>query len=743
MTSEDRNSLRRSLRRATGWAVLTGVLAFGIADASPDFLILVLAGLAAAWWVAVLPQRPAPPKAINAGLLGVLAIGLLQFLRLGFSVSTFAYFIGLLLVVKLFDLRRARDWGQAILLTTALFVAAALTSNSMFTGLTLLIGTALIFRAVLRYQIYAAVLKAGRHDLAADDGMRRDLRSIQLGAGFAIALTAVAVFLFLPRNLGSDAFGNWGSVPVGQTTGFADEVQLGGPGLISQSQTPVMDVTVIDRNDRNRGRPDAPPIYLRGAVLESYEAGRWRRDTDLRRRTTVRSQFIPEGASIRPYIPDRPESWELELQVSIRNARAGSTPLFTQWQPLELRPAGSGQFLAHDPANGVVVRDGFAGRVEYTVRTADPQFTPINLDGTTQRSALNAGEIPEEVADYASNVLASVDIAFDPDERPISDDTRVVRALENHLQSNFTYTLVDEPVPPGREPTVWFLNERRTGHCEYYASALALMARAAGVNARVITGYVASDYNEVTGQYVVRESNAHGWVEAEIAPGVWIIFDGTPPADFYQIHQPTPTLWRSIKKLYETVEFAWVDSVVGYNANTQRGLLGDLATDFGLRRFGANMIERVRVAGDNLVLKALTVASVVFAASMSIGLIFTHHRARILGAIRRSLARFATRWRAARTGRSPWPDRLQERVLAALEASGAPKPPHRPLRDHLERQNASLPAPLADALREACNLLYQIRFSPAEPPPDERFRRAVAAIRASENRDRARAAHDR
>ena len=738
MSQGDRTSMRRAMRRAVGWAMLGGILAFGIADASPDFLVLVLAGTAAAWWVAVLPDRPAPPKAINAGLLGVIAIGLLQFLRLGFSVSTFAYFIGLLLVVKLFDLRRARDWGQTLLLTTALYVAAVLTSNSMFTGLTLLIGTALIFRAILRYQIYAAVLRSGRHDLATDDDMRRDLRSIQIGAGFAIAVTALGVFLFLPRNLGSDAFGNWGAVPVGQTTGFADEVQLGGPGLISQSQTPVMDVTVIDRNDRNRGRPDAPPFYLRGAVLESYESGRWRRDTELRRRSAIRTQYIPEGAAIRPYTPQTQEAWELELRINIRSTRAGSTPLFTQWQPLELRPANSGQFLAHDPANGVVTRDGFAGRIEYTVRTADTRFSPISDDEQATRSELIAGEIPERVASYARGVLEAAGIAFDPAQRPIADDRRAVRALESHLQSNFTYTLVDEPVPPGLEPTVWFLYDRRTGHCEYYASALALMARAAGVNARVITGYVASDFNDVTGQYVVRESNAHGWIEAEVAPGLWMTFDGTPPADFYQLHQPTPTVWRTVKKFYETVEFAWVNAVVGYNSNAQRRLLGDLATDFGLRGFGARMIERFRVAGDALVLRALTVSLAVFAASMSIGLILTRHRDSLIAAFRALLARLRARYRAARTGRSEWPDRLHQRVLRALEASGAPKPPQRPLREHLERSGDAIHAPLAEALREACALLYRVRFSPDDPPTDERLREAFAAIRASENTDRPR-----
>ncbi|MCC5822581.1 MAG: DUF3488 and transglutaminase-like domain-containing protein [Phycisphaerales bacterium] len=738
MTSRD-HTIQRSMRRAIGWALLGSVIAFGVAEQSPEFLLLVLAGVAAAWWVAVLPERPAPPNAINAGLVGVLGIGFLQLMRLGLTVSAFAFFIGLLLVVKLFDLRRATDWGQVLLLVTALYIAAVLTSNSMFTGVMLLLGTALVFRAILRYQIFAAVQRAQRPDPPADLALRRDLRSIQIGAGFAIVITAVAVFVFIPRNLGSEAFGNWGSIPVGQTTGFTDEVQLGGPGLISQSQTPVMDVVILDRNERNRGRSDAPPIFLRGAVLETYESGRWTRDTELRRRGSVRAQFIPEGSAIRPYRPPTREPWELELRISIRNAQPGASPLFTHWQPLELRPVNSGQFLAHDPRTGTVLRDGFAGRVEYTIRSNDPRFSPNRPENGAERSPLHSGEIPEPVIEFARTVLEGAEIAFDPDVRPVSDDIRAVRALESHLRSNFSYTLVDEPVPPGREPTVWFLNERRTGHCEYYASALALLTRAAGINARVITGYVASDYNEVTGQYVVRESNAHGWIEAEIAPGFWMTFDGTPPADFYQIHQPTPTLWRSVKNMYETIEFAWISGVVGFNTGTQRQLLGNMATDFGLRTFGGRMIERLRTGGESLILRALAVAIGVFGASMAVGLVVTRHHANLASLLRAVLARLVARARAIRTGHSDWPDHLRERVLKALAAAGVPKPAQRPLREHLRRNAADLPPLLADALDDACALLYQARYAPANPPPDSRFREAIRALRASENRERSRA----
>lgn len=64
------------------------------------------------------------------------------------------------------------------------------------------------------------------------------------------------------------------------------------------------------------------------------------------------------------------------------------------------------------------------------------------------------------------------------------------------------------------------------------------MCRTVGIDARVVTGYVAIDYNEATESYIVRASNAHAWVEAEVLPDRWRRFDPTPTADLVRIHEP-------------------------------------------------------------------------------------------------------------------------------------------------------------------------------------------------------------
>lgn len=102
-------------------------------------------------------------------------------------------------------------------------------------------------------------------------------------------------------------------------------------------------------------------------------------------------------------------------------------------------------------------------------------------------------------------------------------------ALEGYLQRNFSYSLSFKR--RGREdPLIQFLTSSKEGHCEYFASAMALLARAVGVPARVVGGYRVRERNELGGYYVVRERNAHSWVEAWVEARGWQTYDATPPA---------------------------------------------------------------------------------------------------------------------------------------------------------------------------------------------------------------------
>ncbi len=100
-------------------------------------------------------------------------------------------------------------------------------------------------------------------------------------------------------------------------------------------------------------------------------------------------------------------------------------------------------------------------------------------------------------------------------------------AIERYLLTHFTYTLQLSRTPPS-DPIAEFLFTRKQGHCEYFAAAMAVMLRALGIPSRVVNGFRGSEFNDLTSEYVVRDSDAHSWVEAYFPGYGWVSFDPTP-----------------------------------------------------------------------------------------------------------------------------------------------------------------------------------------------------------------------
>jgi hypothetical protein len=106
-----------------------------------------------------------------------------------------------------------------------------------------------------------------------------------------------------------------------------------------------------------------------------------------------------------------------------------------------------------------------------------------------------------------------------------------VMAITTYLQHHFRYSLDIPPVPSGRDPIDWFLFDVKTGYCEQFATAAALMLRSLRIAARLATGYATGDYNATLNQAVVRERDAHAWVEVLFQEHGWVPVDPTPGID--------------------------------------------------------------------------------------------------------------------------------------------------------------------------------------------------------------------
>ena len=113
----------------------------------------------------------------------------------------------------------------------------------------------------------------------------------------------------------------------------------------------------------------------------------------------------------------------------------------------------------------------------------------------------------------------------------IEDPYKKALVLRDYLRKNFSYQQYSRPVPKGKETVDYFLFNLKEGHCEYYASALTVMARLAGLPARVVTGFSPGNYNALNKYFEVHAYHAHAWTQIFIQGMGWLTIDATPPGN--------------------------------------------------------------------------------------------------------------------------------------------------------------------------------------------------------------------
>src|SRR5215217_5895037 len=163
------------------------------------------------------------------------------------------------------------------------------------------------------------------------------------------------------------------------------------------------------------------------------------------------------------------------------------------------------------------------------------------------------------------------------------------KAIESYLQREYGYSL--DMKAAGPDPVADFLFNVKTGHCEYYATAMVVLLRTHGIAARLVNGFTPGEYNETAGAYTVRQFNAHSWVEVYFPETrSWVTFDPTPPAGRTE---PVRTGFTAqLQKYGEALELLWFQYVVGYDKQEQRSLATSIqhrVFDYG--RIVSNMLN--------------------------------------------------------------------------------------------------------------------------------------------------------
>ena len=289
---------------------------------------------------------------------------------------------------------------------------------------------------------------------------------------------------------------------------FADAIRLG--------QSPNLGEATVMTVDAAQGR------FWRVIAYDFYTGQGWRstevdrtadvavEETRLREPFEATFNILDSGSGNRLYAANEPLAATVPVQFLVGSDRTFSSGV----RAVESRHAAG----SYTVLSLVSVADKGSLR-----RASAP------IPESVRRSYLQIpSTLPQRVRDLAREVTASATNAYDKAE-----------AIEGFLRTNYRYAPVVRPPPPNRDPIDFFLFDLKEDFCEYFASSMVMMLREVGVPARLIEGFTSGTFDPVSGQYIVKQVNAHAWVEAYFPGYGWIEFEPTPSeTPFVRIEAP-------------------------------------------------------------------------------------------------------------------------------------------------------------------------------------------------------------
>jgi transglutaminase-like putative cysteine protease len=492
------------------------------------------------------------PVALNLGMIAIVTGTILVALRGEPSTIALAHFAATTQGLQLLDARPRRT--EFLLVALALFqviLAANLTDSVLFTPL--MVG-------FLFATVWTLIVHTLRSE-AIEAGVARDvapaltpglMRTTLFACVLAVAIAAV-LFVLLPRLRGSVITGS-GRGAVAATAGFSDRVEFGELGRIR------MDSRVVLRVETLEGRPPAPnQSYWRGLAFGNFDGTSW--SVTPPDRSPVPGS-VEGGVSLSRYPGD------VNLVQRIVREPVAAGVLFRVGEPRGLQ--GTVRQLERDRSGGLYAAGQEDERIRYTVRS---KRRSIGDDALRQDRAAPPRRGSEPYLQLPDLTPAFRELALRITDVPGGDAARV-RAIERYLLTNGRYT--DTPAAAESEtslsPVERFALGEMAGHCEYFASAMVLLARASDLPARLVNGFAGGRDNTIGGFRELRRSDAHAWVEVHYERAGWVRYDPTP-ADLRSRAESPYSLAARMQELGSALELWWFQRVVGFDRADQVGAL--------------------------------------------------------------------------------------------------------------------------------------------------------------------------
>ena len=586
----------QTLYRAGMYVMLTlATLAYSI-DSTGDNKLAMLYPPAAAivGAMALFTVDRKPSLALNRKVGDWLAVGSVLLALLEFSYDrtmlllALAHWLFYLQTIKSFLVKTIEDDWFLMALGIVQVLVGAVLSQSDAVGIVLFLWSlSALWVLGLFHLNREAVRNSGTIGLSRAEsgaGIERAYKGL-VGSSFllrnlAVVLLTMAMgaffFLLLPRRNASAQFlGPRGAAK--HLTGFEETVQLGQLGEILENEEIVMSVELLDQAGRNF-RPHSEPLW-RGVTLSHYRKGSWNRPPSAIRyapgsRPDLRSDSDQDALAA----VESPPEMASYIRQLITLESSDSRTLFSLC-PAVFSTSAYWDKPYFEPRDGTLHRRGPLG-VQYRYEV----YSTLD-DRSREVEGRPMGQYLRELQGRSMD-FEPIRTKFEAIAAPIveglpkDDLERRARALEKHLRDSgdFHYTLQMGRVDRSLDPTLDFLLNRKRGHCEYFASSLALLLRSVGVPSRVVNGFKGGDWNDLGKVMYVRQKHAHSWVEAYVGDDAkgrprWIILDPTPA---YERTAAVPTsggLGEAFRQAADFFRWVWSTWVVGFDSDRQNRLI--------------------------------------------------------------------------------------------------------------------------------------------------------------------------
>jgi hypothetical protein len=442
-------------------------------------------------------------------------------------------------LAKLYQDKTDKDYLYLIILSfLQILAASSLTIDISFVA-TLFLFLVSLVSTLMSFEMY----RSERKSTALAQEVGAPLAGMSVWATIWIIVTGVILFLVIPR-VGTGYFTRATAQSL-LVSGFTDTVQLGEIGQVKRSTAVVMHVRQIS------GKPFGL-FKWRGIALDRFDGHNWLK-TD-RKHFTL--QATPDGEY--PVQPVREALDTIRYQILLEPL--ATTALFGAHQVRTISGRLGG--IEYDSDDSVYLRFAPPRRTQYEVLSEIPKRS-AGVDAPTQEDTFDA-DLNRRYLQLPRGLDPRITIlARDITNKGISTLEKA-SLVESYLRRNYKYTL-NLTWEPGPDPISTFLFDVKTGHCEYFASAMAILLRAAGIRTRLINGFQMGEYNPVGRDYIVRESDAHSWVEVYVPGRGWIEFDATPPDP----GQRDVNLALQISQYIDAAELVWNSYVIVYDSGTQ------------------------------------------------------------------------------------------------------------------------------------------------------------------------------